>query len=382
MFRTRTSLSTTLKPALVLALVLVSVQSLMAAPPDEGRVRVARYVIHISVDGLRPDAITRYSADELPNFYRLREEGAFTDNARTDVDYSITLPNHTSQLTSRPVMGTFGHNWTSNDLPDPDQTLHSNKGHYVASVFDVAHDNGLRTAAYVSKEKFIIYDRSYNEVNGAIDVTGEDNGRDKIDTFVINKETAGLVPQFIQDMKAEPYDYTFLHLRDPDATGHSRFWNMRKGSAYMKSVRKIDGLLGQILDMVENDPRLRGNTTIFLTADHGGSTWSHGNAGRRSNYTVPFYVWGSGVTPGDLYELNGEVRVDPGKGRPGYSNPDRPIRNGDSANFALSLLGLDPVPGSQLNVIAQIGVNFPQNLASEESAEEEDGSNPVLELME
>ncbi len=52
------------------------------------------HVIHISVDGLRPDALTTLGPTETPNFYRLRMEGTFTDNARTAPDVTVTMANH------------------------------------------------------------------------------------------------------------------------------------------------------------------------------------------------------------------------------------------------------------------------------------------------
>ncbi|MEQ1839039.1 MAG: alkaline phosphatase family protein [Verrucomicrobiales bacterium] len=65
-------------------------------------------VILVSVDGLRPDAVTVHGPEEVPNFYRLRREGAFTDNARSLVDLTVTLPNHVGMITSRQVNGSDG----------------------------------------------------------------------------------------------------------------------------------------------------------------------------------------------------------------------------------------------------------------------------------
>ena len=348
---------------LLVMLPVLALRATAAPAPDESE--TPRYVIHISVDGLRPDAIVRSGGEVLPNFYRFRTEGAFTDNARTDFDYSNTLPNHIAQLTGRRVIGLEGHGWTSNSDPDADETLHTNKGAYVASVFDVAHDHGLRTGAYVSKSKFALLDQSYDDRNGAADVTGEDNGRDKIDTFVYEKDTADLVERFIDDMRADPYGYVFLHLRDPDAHGHRYGWNQKQGSAYMKAVKRVDTLLGQLFEAIDSNPNLAGRTAVVLTSDHGGSRFHHADASHIEHYAVPFYMWGPGVPNQELYVLNSTTRQNPGLGRPGYDAAVQPIRNGEAANVALGLLGLGPVPGAMINTAAVLHWTRPSVVTTE-----------------
>ena len=186
----------------------------------------AKYVIQISVDGLGASYLQALlDRDELPTFKRLQVEGAYTHNARTDCDFTITLPNHTCMVTGRPVRDRgeiVGHQWTLNTDPG-ERTLHSNRHDYVASAFDVAHDAGLRTAMFASKSKFSLYDQSYDQRAGDPDKTGEDNGRDKIDLYV----RAGcdeMVDRFISEMKAEPFNYSFVHFADTDSAGHSKKW--------------------------------------------------------------------------------------------------------------------------------------------------------------
>lgn len=305
-----------------------------------------RYVIHVSVDGLRPDAVERVST---PAFDRLRTEGAWTHNARTDVDYRITLPNHTAQLTGRPVTGPDGHHWTVNVDPEPGVTLHSNRGAYIPSVFDVVHDHGLETAAYVSKSKFSLYDVSYDDAHGAPDTTDADDGRDKIDRYVFDEDTDALVDRVVADLQDDPAAYTFVHLRDPDSAGHVWSWSVRRGSPYLRAVEHADRLLGRILGAVEADPRLAGHTALIVTADHGGQGRDH-SPETRVDYTIPFYVWSPGVRRADLYALNADRRADPGTDNVGFDAAQQPVRNGDAASLALAILGLPEVPGSTIGV--------------------------------
>jgi hypothetical protein len=320
--------------------------SVLAQAQNQGVTRV----IHISVDGLRPDAITALGPSVLTNFYRLRKEGAFTHTARADFDYTITLPNHTCQLTGRRVVGPSGHGYTQNVDPPPGQTLASVHGSYVAGVFDVAHDHGLRTGLYASKTKFSLYKTSWDATNGAPDITGPDNGKNKLDTYVCIQNTTNLVTKFVTDTSAAPQDYTFLHLADPDSAGHSSGWDISPGSPYSQAVRQVDRCLGIIFQLLDSDPRFIGQVAIILTTDHGGTGYDHSDTTLPQDYTIPFYVWGPGVLAGaDLYLLNQLNRRNPGTNCVTYSASPQPIRNGDCANLALKWLGLSLVPGSTIN---------------------------------
>jgi arylsulfatase A-like enzyme len=304
------------------------------------------FVIHISVDGLKPDAINNLGAERLPAFFRLRTEGAFTDNARTDFDFTVTLPNHTAQLTGRPAIGPHGHHVTFNK--DNDGTLHEVNDSYVAGVFDIVHDRGLHTGFYASKPKFDFLNRSWNSDNGATDTTGTDDGRKKIDFSIINSNTTDLIDGFLSNVTKFPHHYSFIHLKDTDRGGHRWGWGSQR---YEDALEKVDELLGLIFDLVDTNPTYASKTAVILTSDHGGSGTGHGDSEDQNNYTIPFYVWGPVVAAGgDLYLLNENTRQEPGTLRPDNSALPQPIRNGDAANLALDLLGLPAVPGSSVNV--------------------------------
>ena len=307
------------------------------------------------------DGIPALGPTDLPNFYRMRAEGAFTDNARADYDYTDTLPNHTTQLTGRGVLGPDGHNWNTNSDPAPGETLASRKGAYVAGVFDVAHDHGLRTGLYASKTKFSLYDVSWDGVHGAVDPVAPDDGNDKIDVYQYKSDTAVLASMLVSNMTENPFHYVFLHLADLDDTGHLWGWIVSPtSSVYCSVIQLMDARLGQIFSLIDTNGELHGRTAIVLTADHGGVGVGHGNPTLPGDYTVPFYVWGPGVMAGtDLYLLNDATRHNPGTSRPAYSDPVQPIRNGDAANLALKLLQLGPVPGSTIGAAQDLVLTVP-----------------------
>ncbi len=319
------------------------------------------FVIHISIDGLRADIIEVLGPQRLPGFAQLQETGAFTHDARTDVTHTITLPNHTTELTGRPVLGDRGHNWILN-YHIPGSSIHDRKGAYVASVFDVVHDHGLRTALFSGKQKFTLFVDSFDQAFGAQDTVGDANGRNKIDHAVITTDPDTLVDSLLASLREAPHHYTFLHLAEADLAGHIRGWDPTPESDYSLAVESIDRTIQKILLTVAASDLLAGRTTILLTADHGGTGSGHADETTLENYRIPFYAWGRGVDEGvDLYDLNSDRRQRPGVDAPDYYAEPQPIRNGGIGNAASHLLGLPSIPGSSINAATGSRLRFSAN---------------------
>ena len=218
----------------------------------------------------------------------------------------------------------------------------------MASVFDVVHDHGGSTLAYAGKSKFDMIDRNWNGINGAPDVVGDDDGRDKIDTYARTAPENAIDP-LVAELLADPeLEYAFFHIRNPDVAGHQSAW---ASSEYGLAASAADSTLARLMDAIEGNPNWATSTAIIVVADHGGPAGGllHDDPTEEGSYTIPFVVWGPGVAVGaDLYALNSANRTDPGSSLVPFGAP-QPIRGHEVANLALEFLGYPPVPGSTFN---------------------------------
>lgn len=279
------------------------------------------------------------------------DEGASTLNARSSYELTITLPNHTGMLTGRPVSGASGTSVTFND--DNGGTLEATHGDYVPGMFDIAHDHGVGTALFAEKDKFAFLVRSWDRNHGAADVTGPDDGEDKLDLAAI-EPSGKLVGDVTDALTTGDARLVFWHIAAPDAAGHASGW---LGAEYLAAVRDADSQIGSVLDAVGADPDLAARTTVLLTADHGGPRGvdHHDQADLLANHRIPFIAWGNGVRAGsDLYALN-TGRADPGTSRPDYTGV-QPIRNLDLADIALGLLGLPGIPDAPTTALEPVAL--------------------------
>lgn len=318
-----------------------------AAPGD-----TIAHALLISVDGLRSECLEQPLLDQLPAFARLLR-GPHTLEARTDPDYTVTLPNHLSMLTGRPVLGAAGHGWIGNDDPPglrQGGTLHAIRGAYVASAFDVAHDAGLATAAIVSKTKFWLLEQSYSGDFGAPDAVAPDHGKAKIDRFVAARAMDDVADATLWHLEtAERPSFAFVHFAAPDAAGHGDGWIVEPTSKYFAAVMETDRALGRLLEGIDRRSALAGRVAIVLTADHGGGEplKTHTVQKSRLNFRIPFLAWlGADRAPSDLLAANPARPAPAADANPSFDGNPPPIRNGDAGNAALRLLGLPPIPAS------------------------------------
>ena len=252
--------------------------------PVAARAKI-EYVLHITCDGLRGDALKAAmdlpaNAAAYPGFRQLMAQGAATFQARCDFDYSETIPNHTGVVTGRPV----------------------------------SEPAGFTPAAFTA--------------DPATDViTAAAHGLNEGDNVLL--ATTGTLP----------------------GGGHTVSWN---STAWIEQGTKVvDGYLKSILDAVTGSAVYRGKVAIIVTADHGGGTAtgtgnSHADASAIPNINIPLFLWGPGI-PGNIeaYALF-KNRTDPGTaGRPNSApGTAQPLRNTDTANIAMTFLGLPAVTGS------------------------------------
>lgn len=286
-------------------------------------------VLAISLDGFNVNVLKKIGRAGAPNLFRLFRNGASTKNARTQIEMTVTLPNHTSQVTGRPIkIANDGHgvDW-NNHIPGT--TIQDDGAGDIESIFTRVHDAGRTTALFATEKKFSLWNRSWpRSINRSTIVQDGDHAV----TLAARR-----------DLLRRNRAFTFVHLGAMDEAGHAHGWMSRP---YLRAAKLVDAQLGILLKAIREHARLR-DVTIVLTADHGGKAGARGHSVPTvyANYRIPFLVWGAGVDRGNLYTMN-PTYADPGRSRPLFAADPQPIRNGDLANVSANLLGLNAVPGS------------------------------------
>ena len=232
----------------------------------------------VSIDGLRPDALT---PERTPNILALADRGAYAVAAQT-IFPSATLPGHTSMLTGvEPSV----HGVTFDDYRETFQLT-------TPTVLSLAHNAGKHTVMVVGKNKL-----KQLAVAGTLDsfvlaTRGDDD--------VVN-EAIALVPA--------GFDLLVVLLPQTDQTGHASGW---MSPEYLAQVQQTDAAVGRLVSVLPPE------TTILVTADHGGQLKGHGTKDKL-DMTIPWIIAGPRIVhrgaaqPAGPHAGHGAHRPDPAR---------------------------------------------------------------------
>lgn len=219
----------------------------------------------ISIDGLRPDAILAVGA---PNILALAGRGAYSWHAQTTLP-STTLPSHVSMLSgfTPEVHGIVWDDYAPERGSIP-----------VPTIFTIARSQGRRTAMIAGKTKFTYF----CDMNACDAWSISGNGDDDVTARAAREGSVDLL---------------FVHLPDVDFTGHASGW---MSEPYLTAVQRADTAVGRIISSLPHD------TTVILSADHGGHLTQHGSSDAIDT-TIPWIVAGPGIAR--ARELSSSIRT-------------------------------------------------------------------------
>ena len=230
-------------------------------------------VVLFSVDGMRPDGLLKANT---PNIDRLMSVGSFTLKARS-VMPSVTLPCHTSMMRGVDVPR---HGITTNTFTPLARP--------VPSLFDVAHDNGLKAGAFYNwgELRDLAHPQSL-KINYMVNDSHEPDGDWNVAVAAADH------------IAKKELDLIFVYFGYTDSMGHDHGWMTDE---YVDAISEADRCIGHVIQAVEAKVK---ESIIFVGTDHGGHDRHHGTE-MEEDMTIPWIIAGSGIPKA---ELNGQVRL-------------------------------------------------------------------------
>ena len=223
-------------------------------------------VLIVSIDGLRPDLALRAAT---PHLHHLMESGSFSFWART-TPLAITLPSHTSMLTGV-IPRKHEIEWNK-DLPLREPVYPN-----FPTLMEVAKKHGYTTAMVAGKSKFSVLAKP-----GTLDWSWI--------AATSTSQDADVAEHAVQILREHQPQVMFIHFPSVDNVGHAKGW----GSAeQLAAIAQADDCLGRVLAVLD-ELKLRDQTFIILTADHGGAGRTHVPDDPRSRH-IPWIAVGPGV---------------------------------------------------------------------------------------
>jgi predicted AlkP superfamily pyrophosphatase or phosphodiesterase len=230
------------------------------APPPPPR------VIIVSIDGLRPDALSEGTS---PNIMALMRRGTLSTSAQT-VFPPVTLTSHSSMVSGY-LPNRHGMTW--------DDYRPQNGFIRVPTIFGIAKNSAKRTVLVAGKEKF-----QHLVPPGTVD------------TYILGASDEDVANQAVVQAGTD-FDLMLVHLPNVDTVGHASSWMSER---YIRQLTTTDQAVGRIV------AALPPGTTVILTADHGGFGNTHGK-NQPTDMNIPWVIAGPGIVAGQVLPVTVKV---------------------------------------------------------------------------
>lgn len=284
-----------------IVLILVLIFTPLLTPTHEVYSKTnSEYAVIITIDGLRPDAISKAKA---PNLKALINGGSYSPSAKT-VDPPKTLPSHTSLVTGLTPKRhlTFINEWVDSIGYTEFDT-----------IFTIAKEEGFETAMFIGKNKL-----NYIAVPGSID---------ELEVFKYDDHSvANISESFRSYFKASKPRITLIHFPEPDIPGHKYGWMSKE---YFQAIERVDLEIGRMIEAIKQ-AGLYHKTIVIITADHGGLGKTH-RGDHPEVTTIPWLAVGNNVKKG--YIINEQVYIYDTAPTVLHSLGLKPINNPDGKNI-------------------------------------------------
>jgi hypothetical protein len=316
----------------------------------------AQHVVVVAVPGLT-STVVRGLGSKAAELERMVANGASTMNARTVVESTGPDANLVSLLTGRRVFPKGGGHGVGAKGKKPG-TVHGAAGQYVSSIFDLAHNNSLRTSFVASRPEAQLVRTSWNKKSGGKDPYGVDDGTAKFDKATVLRDDSKAVAWWKSKIARRPFDLSVVELSGAYKEGQRSGYT---GDAYQRAVRKVSQKVASIRRGIAAQPEMNGTTLLVVVGTSGAQKSGKGAKSWPEGYRVPMWVTGPGVPANDdLYGLNPSLSS-PSSDQPNYSGI-QPIRTGGVANLVTRVLRLPPVPGSTMDTDQRFQIFDPLSL--------------------
>ncbi|MFT3824871.1 MAG: ectonucleotide pyrophosphatase/phosphodiesterase [Chitinophagaceae bacterium] len=265
----------------VMLLLLLTGMQVKAQQDANAEKRQSKYVVLISIDGLRPDFYLDPSWP-TPNLQYLKNNGVYANGVR-GVFPTVTYPSHTTIITgAMPAKHGVFYNTIFSDSGSTNVWYREEKMITTTTLWDAVRSAGMTSAVLswpVSVGAPVDYNVPESWVNNATSInpnvtpglfeeiqqnaTGKLTYADmNLDNLAIDENLSRMAAYLIKRYKP---NFTTVHIVCVDHAEHSVG---REGEEVKKALASADHAVSNILQAVEA-AGIKDSTTIIVTGDHG-----------------------------------------------------------------------------------------------------------------